>query len=270
MDYALWLDHNLTDVIKDCLTLELDKGPNDYVIKEYSIKKIGITKKIWLSARQDCFRLESARSLENLITFLAGPPAKRRKNYPVWKITEPAALKHILATLDGPSIKDFQFFLDAADQDAAVKPFAFKPGHVERGVNQKSKSASPEHIVNRLHNEIQNKLYTYLVAELSSASVGTEQNTGSGTVIDLVTQHNGKTTFYEIKTGDSVRTNIRQAIPQLLEYAFWSSREWTVELIVVSHLPITPDAHRYMEFLKNYFGIPIEYRQFDLTKGVLA
>ncbi|HEX5279600.1 MAG TPA: hypothetical protein VFW28_05950 [Micropepsaceae bacterium] len=164
--------------------------------------------------------------------------------------------------------KDQEFFQDPSEGSASKK-FKFKPGHTERAVDAIEKSPSPKSRANRLHNEIQNKLYNFLKGKLGPDSVGTEQDTGSGTAIDLATQHNGKTTFYEIKTGASVRSCIRQALPQLLEYAFWPEEERAEELIIVSHLPLSPDGERYLRFLKKRFGLPISYKHFDLHKNVL-
>lgn len=166
------------------------------------------------------------------------------------------------------SAKDQEFFQDQSEGSTGKK-FRFKAGHTERDVDAIEKSASPKSRANRLHNEIQNKLYKLLKEKLGAASVGTELDTGSGTSIDLATQHNGKTTFYEIKTGASVRSSIRQALPQLLEYAFWPEEERADELIIVSHLPLSADADRYLRFLKGKFGLPISYKQFDLKKNVL-
>ncbi|MFO3796718.1 MAG: hypothetical protein ACK8QZ_05450, partial [Anaerolineales bacterium] len=102
-----------------------------------------------------------------------------------------------------------------------------------------------------------------------SQSVGTEVSTGNGTAIDLVTQHDDVTSFFEIKTGSSVRASIRQAIPQLLEYAYWPSDRRADRLVIVSHLPITKTAERYLEFLRQEFDLPLTYQQFDLTKNGL-
>jgi hypothetical protein len=89
-------------------------------------------------------------------------------------------------------------------------------------------------------------------------------DTGSGTSIDVATQVNGQITFYEIKTGASVRASIRQALPQLLEYAYWPQERRASELIIVSHLPVTDAADRYLKFLRAEFDLPLAYKQFDL------
>ncbi len=165
--------------------------------------------------------------------------------------------------------KDEDFFGEE-NEGTPAKPFEFKPGHIDRDVDPVTRAASAKSKANRLHNDIQNRLFAYLKAQHGAKNVGTEQDTGSGTSIDVVTQMKGKTTFYEIKTGASVRSSIRQAIPQLLEYAFWPADRRAHELVIVSHLPLTADGDKYLKFLRTEFKLPLSYRQFNLTTGTLA
>lgn len=165
-------------------------------------------------------------------------------------------------------VKDEEFFQDNSEGMQPTE-FHFVPGHDKREVEPVSRITSARSTAKRLHNDIQNKLFEHLKAELGLRSVGTENATGYGTSIDLVTIHAGVTTFYEIKTGSSVRTSIRQAIPQLLEYAHWPEAKRADSLVIVSHLPVTPFARKYIKFLRNTFGIPLSYRQFDLEKNTL-
>lgn len=165
--------------------------------------------------------------------------------------------------------KDRQFFDSPTDQ-GKLSEFRFRPGHVVRGTVPITKEGSRRSQASRLHNDLQNRLYEYLRAEHGAKRVGTEIETGYGTSIDLVTKLAGETAFYEIKTCSSVRTSIRQALPQLLEYAHWPKDKRAQRLVVVSHLPITPDAQSYVQFLREMYGLPIEYRQFDLEKNSLS
>jgi len=165
--------------------------------------------------------------------------------------------------------KDERFFSEP-DDVASVGTFTFRPGHARRAAEPVSRAASSRTQVNQLHNEIQNRLYDFLCNTIGSSAVGTENATGSGTAIDLVTATSEEgCTFYEIKTADSVRACIRQAIPQLLEYAYWPSADRAARLIVVSHHRPTREAMMYLRSLRDKFGIPIYYQQFSLSKGVL-
>jgi hypothetical protein len=164
--------------------------------------------------------------------------------------------------------KDEEFFQDQTE-GSAQRSFKFRSGHVERDVEPMSRSGSPKSKANRLHNDIQNRLYAHLRDKLGARSVGTELDTGSGTAVDVATKHDGKVTFYEIKTAPSVRACIRQAIPQLLEYAFWPKHRRADELVIVCHLASTKAADQYIKFLREEFSLPLSYRQFDLKANVL-
>ncbi len=148
--------------------------------------------------------------------------------------------------------KDEEFF-QAEDEGAPPEKFEFKPGHTERAVEPVSKSASAKTKANQLHNDIENRIYSYLKGKLGAANVGTEMSTGGGTTVDVATEEAGKITFYEIKTSTSVRTSIRQAIPQLLEYAFWPDAKRADALVIVSHRPMTKAAERYLKYLRERF-----------------
>lgn len=184
-----------------------------------------------------------------------GAPAPEFGNW-LMRGIRPAAMGAVLTP------KDEEFF-EEESEGPPQKKFEFKPGHVKREVDPVTRAGSARSKATRLHNDIQNKLYAHLRRKLGADAVGTENDTGSGTSIDLVTVHGGKTTFYEIKTGPSVRASIRQALPQLLEYAFWPAERRADELVVVSHRPATPAARRYVEFLRSEFSLPLSYRQFD-------
>lgn len=164
--------------------------------------------------------------------------------------------------------KDEEFF-EEKTEGSASKQFTFRAGHVERDVEPVTRSASPKSKANRLHNDIQNRIYIWLKRRLGSGNVGTELDTGSGTAVDVATRYKGKTTFYEIKTGPSVRASIRQALPQLLEYAYWPEDRRADELVVVSHLPVTTAAEKYVKHLRSEFNLPLSYKQFDLKEDAL-
>lgn len=164
--------------------------------------------------------------------------------------------------------KDQEFFEGDAEE-ADTQPFDFIPGHTDRDVDSVTRSASKKSKARQLHNDIQNRLFAHLAAKLGAKNVGTEVPTGAGTNVDLVTKVTEHVTFYEIKTASTVRACIRQALPQLLEYAYWPEESRADELIIVSHLPASKDGDRYLRKIRTKFGIPIVYQQFDLAKNCL-
>jgi hypothetical protein len=116
--------------------------------------------------------------------------------------------------------KDQEFFESDAEE-TSTQPFNFISGHTDRDVDSVTRSASKKSKARQLHNDIQNRLFAHLAAKLGAKSVGTEVPTGAGTNVDLATKVKEHVTFYEIKTASTVRACIRQALPQLLEYAYW-------------------------------------------------
>jgi hypothetical protein len=164
------------------------------------------------------------------------------------------------------STEDLEFFTEAPDAPSKNKtPFAFTPGHNAKKTGKVSVAAPKgDSSADLLHNDIQNKLYAHLVGIYGKDCVRTELPTGEGTSIDVVVKTDAFCWFYEIKTASTVRTSVRQAIPQLLEYAYWTGDKHRADkLIIVSQLPPAPEADVYLKFLSTSFGLPLEYEQFD-------
>lgn len=109
------------------------------------------------------------------------------------------------------------------------------------------------------HNDLQRTLYSQLVGEHPD-NVGTEIVHGGGR-IDLVVRRGAEYDFYEIKVADSARACLRQALGQLLEYAYWPGSQRPSRLVVVGEPELTRDGDAYVEFLRSEFRIPVEYRR---------
>jgi len=97
----------------------------------------------------------------------------------------------------------------------------FRPGHKPKFEGKKEYEVGVKRQSVLTHNSIQNSIYEILLSEFPEAQIGTEVATNSGSV-DLVINQDENFIFYEIKTEKSVKANIRQALSQLLEYAFWN------------------------------------------------
>lgn len=164
-------------------------------------------------------------------------------------------------------LEDVEFFVSATDAPTSGT-FEFRAGHNEKKTGaidvanaKESKKAS------LIHNEIQNSLYALLSAEYGKECVGTEVPTGHGTSIDVVVRTEKFCWFYEIKTAASVKACIRQALPQLLEYAYWPGVAGrATRLIVVSTRAITKQADQYLAYMRKTFGIEIYYSEHMLKK----
>ncbi|WP_219861511.1 hypothetical protein [Vreelandella piezotolerans] len=166
-----------------------------------------------------------------------------------------------LMEVDEEVAKNMNFFLKEPGKDAI---FSFKPGHKVRKTG--SVLVKRSDIVGSAglrHNYIQNKLYKNLVKQYGVGSVGTEQNAPGGMFVDLVVKKDDYCCFYEIKTADSSRLSIRQALPQLLEYAYWEGSMVNVDkLVIVAEAPPTEESEVFLSKLRAAHDIPIYYQQF--------
>jgi hypothetical protein len=146
----------------------------------------------------------------------------------------------------------------------------FKPGN-----NSKKRIAAPSRICSNpierelLHNEMQDSLYRILASRVGKGSVGTENLNGYGQ-IDAVVLLPGKTIFYEIKTSNSPRICIREAIGQLLEYSYWPNYTAADELVIVGPRPLDSDAATYISTLRAITGLNLAYASLDIENGTLT
>lgn len=166
-----------------------------------------------------------------------------------------------LMEVDDEVADDIDFFLKDSDSDSG---FVFKPGHsVRKTGSVLVKKSDLFSRVGLRHNYIQNKLYEDLVGEFGKDCVGTEQLAPGGKLIDLVVKNEEFCWFYEIKTAESSRLCIRQALPQLLEYAYWGGGKYKVDrLLIVAEAPITEQAEQFLSRMRDQHSIPVYYLQF--------
>lgn len=89
--------------------------------------------------------------------------------------------------------------------------------------------------------------------------------------IDIVVKHGNDLIFYEIKTYNSLRTSIREAIGQLLEYSHWTSHNRANRMIVVTqqHSDIS-DAKKYFKHLREKYGLPIYFQTYEIQQDILS
>jgi hypothetical protein len=82
----------------------------------------------------------------------------------------------------------------------------------------------------------------------------------------MVRKEGNEFIFYEIKTYNHLRKNIREALGQLLEYAYWTRNKKIKEIVIVSDRQLDKTAKDYLSFLKESFGIPISYLQQNISQ----
>lgn len=142
-----------------------------------------------------------------------------------------------------------------------VAPFEFRPGGTVKKRSAIASQVERELDIDLRHNILQETLHRQLVEDYGRENVGDEQQSGIGTCIDVVVHQKGEYWFYEIKTAHSPRACLRQAIGQLLEYAFWPGTQEATRLIVVGETALDEAGAEYLRKLRERFSLPIEYKQ---------
>jgi len=161
----------------------------------------------------------------------------------------------------GDTLEDEAFFLDTDNDVGPAAPLLFSPGHSPKKTGIVPIAPSrPGSKAELLHNALQTTLYEALSKEYGSDSVRTELPTGHGTSIDAVVKTASFCWFYEIKVAKSLKACIRQAIPQLLEYAYWRTDNTVADrLFIAATFAMTKDAEAFLALLRDRFSLPIYY-----------
>jgi hypothetical protein len=107
------------------------------------------------------------------------------------------------------------------------------------------------------HARMQGKLMLELQAEYPRALVVREQD-----FIDVSVRTDAELLLFEIKSDLEPRTVIRQALGQILEYAFHPSRYHSrpVRLVIVGRRALSSEDKAYLNRLQKDFSLPLEYR----------
>lgn len=117
------------------------------------------------------------------------------------------------------------------------------------------RECSPEHwmLVTALHER--------LLEEFPEDSISFEEN-----FVDVTVTTPTQKILYEVKSDYSTRRVLRQAIGQLLEYAYyWDQPDMNqVRLVAVGRTELSTEDERYLRYLKNQLKLPLEYRQIKL------
>lgn len=143
--------------------------------------------------------------------------------------------------------------------------FVFRSGKKSDMLKTKASYAQQELDIELRHNFLQDLLERQLKRQYGTDNVCHEVPSGLGcNRIDLVVRSSQEYWFYDIKTFSSPRACIREAIGQLLEYAFWPGCQEACRLIVVGESAPDDDVLEYCRRLKNHFSLPVEYQQIVL------
>ena len=161
------------------------------------------------------------------------------------------------------------------DGSSSLKPqrwrtagFSFKPGCQLKPSSTLRENCPGISNIRLRHNDMQLTLHDKLALKYGKDNVGTENPSGNGLPIDVVVQNEDDTyNFYEIKTSHDPRICIREAIGQLLEYAYWNDCGPEVKnLVIVGPNPMDDVAEKYLSELKERYDLPISYDHHPLPR----
>jgi hypothetical protein len=148
---------------------------------------------------------------------------------------------------------------------AAVSGFQFRAGCTVRPGAATASLAERELNVTLRHNLLQAALAQRLIAELGAENVAGEHPTGRGTLLDVVVRHDdGAFVFYEIKTALSAAACIREALGQVLEYAYWPGGQEPLRIVICGEGRLAGEGSTYPRRLRERFGLPVDYQQIVL------
>jgi len=102
-----------------------------------------------------------------------------------------------------------------------------------------------------------------LSRQFGKENVGDESPNGIGGAIDVVLRVGTSFWFYEIKTSNSPKACMREAIGQLLEYSYWPGTQTAAKLIVVGPSVIDEEGYLYLEKLRGQLNLPIYYENLE-------
>jgi hypothetical protein len=112
------------------------------------------------------------------------------------------------------------------------------------------------------HQNMQRDLMKQLKITYGSKAVKAEHD-----FIDVSVKTKSELIYYEIKTDLDPRMVIRQALGQILEYAYYPGRSETrqpTKLVLVGRKALDQDSETYLRTIANFLPIPIEYMEITL------
>lgn len=172
---------------------------------------------------------------------------------------DPAVTSNYISTL-------LYWVTDPVLESPSSGEFEFSPGHTPQKKKSQAEYGPRTAEINNLHSQMQTAIYRQLAEQFGVENVGTEIPTGHGSKVDLVVTQNGQHIFFEFKTSHTAKGCIREALAQIMEYAYWPNRKLANKLVIVSQNPINDQAKQYLNFLRTRFKMPVYYRRYDVEK----
>jgi len=146
-----------------------------------------------------------------------------------------------------------------ASSDPGPTNFAFKAGCTAKAGYTNATPTQRTLDVDLRHNRLQERLHAALVATHGADNVGTEVPSGAGNNVDVMVRTTDGYWFYEIKTETTARACIRQALGQILEYAYWPGNQGACRLVIAGEPILDAAGTVYLEKLREDFKLPLAY-----------
>jgi hypothetical protein len=149
------------------------------------------------------------------------------------------------------------------ENTSKINKFEFKKTNVSLPQSRNYTTTQIEIDIDIRHSKIQEKLVGELYSKFGNKNVSLEHPI-NGNKIDVVVNDNGMNYFYEIKTAPTARDCIRQALGQIIDYAYWPGQKNAEKLFIVGENEIDKKTENYINFLKERFDLCLEYLQIKL------
>lgn len=244
--------------------------------------------KYWVATIRNCYVLTESEQIAVQDIFLKKgwlkEKEKQLKDIGLWQSNTRQSLQTFAPNVrfneedadvfDMPLPVDHNLFIDNRDRyllydwDKNVEivkdndlPFSFTPSgpNQDKKVRRLTESNFQSQEISQLHRKIAMALYETLIQETERCNISCDLANSDGTYIDMVKKEGRQYILYEIKTYNQLRKNIREAIGQLLEYAYWTRNKKIKEIVIVSEKVLDKKAEEYLQFLQVNFRIPISY-----------
>ncbi|WP_087693494.1 hypothetical protein [Pseudomonas sp. PE-S1G-1] len=152
------------------------------------------------------------------------------------------------------------------DEDRVVP---FRAGHKERPLAATAQLPAAQRRILLRHNKLQTYLYSLLCEQYGKDLVGTEHPTGSGGYADAVVRFSNASCFlYEVKVSLTAAGAVREAVGQLLEYAYRPTGLEPEKLFIVAEPPIDSVTAQFLQRMNAEFGLKFEYLQLTLPEDI--
>ena len=241
---------------------------NCYVlsVKEQLAALDQFVKKGWLKEQEDQLRAKdiwTSKTSQSLKTFA---PNVRFSEKDVTFFDPPIPVIHntFIDSRDRYLLYDWD---DSAEIESDTDlPFAFisSQPNQDKTVVRLGNSNFQSKEIKQLHRQIAAALYKSLLKTTNPKNIACDLPNSEGTYIDMVKVEGNQYVLYEIKTYTQLRKNIREAIGQLMEYAFWTRNKKIKELVIVSEKTLDKKAGEYLAFLRKNFSLQISYLQQEI------